>query len=111
MGISKLSAAAIETPWALPNFNIDWTFLPKKGASIAIKSGLWDLINSDVFLNIFDNLTLWSSLFGSLYSIKSINSILFPWILIIPNPIMFVPGSIPIIIELSGILFIIKFKR
>ena len=39
IGISRLKAAAIATPCALPNFNIDCTFFPKKGASIANSSG------------------------------------------------------------------------
>ena len=39
MGISLLKAAAIATPCARPNFNMDCTFFPKKGASIASSSG------------------------------------------------------------------------
>ena len=34
-----LKAAAIATPCARPNFNMDCTFFPKKGASIASSSG------------------------------------------------------------------------
>ena len=48
-GISLCKAAAIATPWALPNFNIDCTFLPKNGASKATSSGWYWSIIAKVF--------------------------------------------------------------
>ncbi len=53
MGKFLESAPAIATPCALPNFNIDCTFLPKKGASMANSSGLYSSIKETTLLNIF----------------------------------------------------------
>ena len=39
IGIERDSPAAIATPCARPNFNIDCTFFPKNGASMASSSG------------------------------------------------------------------------
>lgn len=39
IGIWCWMAAVMATPCARPSFSIDCTFLPKKGASIAISSG------------------------------------------------------------------------
>ena len=44
MGTPWRMAAAIAVPCALPSLSIDCTFLPKKGASMAISSGRYESI-------------------------------------------------------------------